>query len=86
VELSRNFQVRSRKPDPLAAHIVHVREDRRDAAGLSGRFGSPRGRVKMFDQNLVHALVGGKDPHCCSAEFSVNFPLTRGHVSPLLDL
>src|ERR1700730_10026366 len=30
VELSRNFQMRSRKPDPLATGIVHVREDRCD--------------------------------------------------------
>jgi hypothetical protein len=86
VELSRNFQVRSRKPDPFAPHVVHVREDRRDAAGLAGRFRSPRGRVKMFDENLVHALVNGKNPHCGSAEFSLNFALMRGHVSLLLDL
>jgi hypothetical protein len=65
---------------------VHVREDRRDAAGLAGRFRSPRGRVKMFDENLVHALVNGKNPPCGSAEFSLNFALMRGHVSLLLDL
>jgi hypothetical protein len=86
VELSRNFQMRSRKPDPFAAHIVHVREDRRDAAGLAGRFRSPGGRVKMFDKNLIHALVGGKDPHCGSSEFSLNLVLTRSHRSLLLDL
>jgi hypothetical protein len=86
VELSRNFQVRSRKPDPFAAHIVHVREDRRDAAGLAGRFRSPGGRVEMFDEHLIHPLVGGKDPHCGSSEFSLNFALMRGHVSLLLDL
>jgi hypothetical protein len=78
--------MRSRKPDPLAPHIVHVRENRRDAAGLAGRFRSPRGRINMFDEHLVHALVGGKYPHCGAAEFSVNLALTRGHVSPLLDL
>src|SRR6266849_3964843 len=80
--------MRSGKPDPLAADIVHVREDRRNGADIvfAGRFGSPGGRVKMFDQNLVHAIIGGKDLDCGSAELSVNPGLTRGHGSLLLDL
>jgi hypothetical protein len=65
------------KPDPLGADIVHVRENGSDGTGLAGRFGSPGGRVKMFDKNLVHALIGGKDPDCCLAELSVNLVLTR---------
>src|SRR5208283_3558952 len=85
VELSWNLQVRSRKPDPLAADIVQVREDRRNGAGLAGRFGSPGGRVKMFDKNLVHAIIGGKDLDCGSAELRVHLVLTRGHGSLLLD-
>jgi hypothetical protein len=64
---------------------VHVREDRRNGAGLAGRFGSPGGSVKMFDKNLVHAIIGGKDLDCGSAELSVNLVLTRGHGSLLLD-
>jgi hypothetical protein len=40
----------------------------------------------MFDKNLVHALVGGKDPHCGSTQLCVNFRLTCGHGSLLLDL
>jgi hypothetical protein len=63
-----------------------VREDRRNGAGLAGRFGSPGGRVKMFDKNLVDAIVGGKDPDCGSAELRVSIVLTRGHGSLLLDL
>src|SRR5216684_8743569 len=86
VELWRNLQVRSCKPDPLGADIVHVREDRRNGADLAGRFGSPGGRVEMFDKNLVHAIIGGKDLDCGSAELSVNLVLTRGHGSLLLDL
>ena len=86
VELWWNLQVRSRKPDPLGADIVHVREDRHNGAGLSGRFGSPRGRVKMFDKNLVHAIIGGKDLDRGSAELSVKLGLTRGHGSVLLNL
>src|SRR5713101_302430 len=80
VELSWNLQMRSCKPNPLAADIVHVREDRRNGADLlfAGRFGSPGGRVEMFDKNLVHALIGGKDLDCGSAELSVNLGLTRG--------
>jgi hypothetical protein len=85
VELSWNLQVRSRKPDPLGADIVHVREDRRNAAGLTGRFGSPGSRVKMLDQNLVDAIIGGKNLDCGSAELSVNLALTRGHGSVLLE-
>src|SRR6266851_5569840 len=87
VELCWNLQMRSCKPDPLAADIVHVREDRRNdtGAGLAGRFGSPSGRVKMFDENLVHAIIGGKDLGG-SAELSVNLGLTRGHGCVLLDL
>ena len=88
IKLSRNFQMRSGKPDPLAADIMHVREDRGDGpgAGLARRFGRPGGRVKMFDKHLVHALIGGKYLDCGSAELSVNLGLTRGHGSLPLDL
>jgi len=48
VELPWNLQTGGCKPDPLGADIVHVREDRRNGAGLAGRFGFPGGRVKMF--------------------------------------
>jgi hypothetical protein len=86
VELGWNLQVRSCKPDPLGANIVHVRENRRNGADLAGRFGSPGGRVKMFDKNLVHAIICGKDPDRGSAEMSVNLVLKHGHVPLLLDL
>src|SRR6266851_28976 len=93
VELSWNLQMRSCKPDPLAAYIVYVGEDRGDGTGArrAGRFGCrrsgpPGAGVKMFDKNLVHALIGDKNLHCCSANFSVNTVLTigvwtRGHRS-----
>jgi hypothetical protein len=93
VELRWNLQMRSGKPDPLAADIVHVREDRRNGADLAGRFGCrsccPGGRVKMFDQSLVHALIGGKDLNGGSVELNVKFglaigDLTRGHGGSLL--
>src|SRR5437667_3171037 len=98
VELWWNLQVRSCKPDPLAADIVHVREDRRNGADVvfAGRFGCrrsgpPGGRVKMFVKNLFVAFVGEKDPggkvlDCAWAELSVNLGLRRGHGSLLLDL
>jgi hypothetical protein len=63
-----------------------VREDRRNGAGLAGRFGSPGGRVKMFANNLVHAIIGGKDLGCGWAELSVKLVLTCEHGSLLLDL
>jgi hypothetical protein len=66
---------------------VHVREDRRNAADFvcAGRFGSPGGGGKMFDENLVHAIIDGKDFDCGSAELSVNLGWTRPHDSLLLD-
>ncbi len=95
-KLSWNLQVRSCKSDPLRADVVHVREDRRNGADLAGRFGSPGGRVKVFNKNLVHALISGEDLHCGSAQLCVNLSrvsllrvkllLTRGHGSLLLDL
>jgi hypothetical protein len=78
--------MRSCKPDPLAADIVHVREDRRNGAGLAVRFGSPCGRVKMLDKNLVDAITRGKNLNGSSSELSLNLGLTRGRGSLLLDL
>jgi len=81
LELSRNFQMRRREPDPLAADIVHVGEDRRNGAGLAGRFGPPRGRFKMFDQNLVHPFVGSKNLDRGSAQLRVNLVSSHSHGS-----
>ncbi len=91
VEPCWNLQMRSRKPDPLAADIVHVREDRHNGPGLAGWFGSPDGRGKMFDKNLVDAIIGDKDLDCSSPELGVNLgltidDLTRGHGSLVPDL
>lgn len=83
VELWWNLQVWNGKPDPLGADIVHVREDRRYAAGFAGRFGSPGGRVKVFDKNLVHPIISGKNLDRGPAELRVNLVLTRGHGSLL---
>src|SRR5271157_1454510 len=77
VELWWNLQVRSCQPDPLGADIVHMREDRGSGAGVAGRCGDTDVRVKMFDERLVHALIGGKDLDCGSAELSVDRGLTN---------
>jgi hypothetical protein len=45
VQLRWNLQVRRRKPDPLGADIVHVREDRRNRATFAGRSRAPRFRI-----------------------------------------
>ena len=84
VELGWNLQVRSGKPHPLAANVMHVSEDRRNSADVAGRFGLPCGRVKTFDKSLVHAIVGGKYPDRRPAELSVDLGLTRSHGSLLL--
>jgi len=86
-KLSWNLQVWCCKPDPLGAHIVHVREDRRNSAGFAfaGRFRFPGSRIKMFDQNLVDPIIDGKDLDCGAAELTLNLGLTHGHGSILLD-
>ena len=91
VELGRDLEMWSGEPDPLGADIVHVSEDGRDRScpaawsGVAGPIGwrlcFPGGRVEMFDQKLVHAIVGGKDMERSSTELSVNLRLTRGHGS-----
>ena len=55
-------------------------------ARLAGRLGSPGGRVKVFDENLVDAIVGGKDPDGGLSELLVNLGLTLGHGSLLRSL
>jgi len=88
LELSWNLQMRSCKPDPLAAYIVYVDEDRGDGAapGLARWLGSPGGRIKMLYENLVHAIIGGKRTGRSSAELTVNTGLTIGHGSLFFDL
>jgi hypothetical protein len=61
-------------------------EDRRNTAGLPGRFGRPGSAVEMFDKNLVYAIIGGKDLDCRPAKLNLNFVLTRAHGSLLLEL
>lgn len=61
VELWRNFQVRRCKPDPLAADIVHVGEDRRNGADVAGRLRHLCGGVEVLDEELVEALVCRED-------------------------
>jgi hypothetical protein len=45
---------------------------------LPGGFALQAVGVKMLDKNLVHAVIGGKDSDCGSAELSLNLVLTRG--------
>jgi predicted transcriptional regulator len=78
--------MRSCKPDPLGANIVHVREDRRNGASLAGRFGSPGVGSRCSIRTRFIAYIGGEDLDCGSAQLSVNLLLTRGHGSVLLDL
>src|SRR5580704_11101220 len=84
VELRWNLQVRSSKPDPLGADIVHVSEDCRDGASLAGRFGFPGGKGKMLDKKLVDAIIDGKYLDCRGAEWSLRLAFTRGHGGSLL--
>ena len=72
IKLLRNLQVRSRKPHPFAAHIVHMRKNRPNGADLPGRFGAPRCSIKTFDKHLIHALIGGKYPCRRSSQLARN--------------
>ena len=82
IERSRNSQVRSGEPDPLAAHVTHVGEDCRNGADivfarvlagqLGCRFPSPGGRVKMLDQHLVYAVTSGEYLDRRPAKLGVN--------------
>ena len=71
----------SRQPDPLAAHIVHVRKNGRYGTDFAGRFGPPCRRVKLFDENLVDAIVRRKDSDRGAAELGVRLVLMRAHGS-----
>jgi hypothetical protein len=63
---------------------MHVRKNRGNRAHLPRRFGSPRCSIKMFDNHLIHALIGGKDPQRSSPQLSLILVFTRAHRSPLL--
>jgi hypothetical protein len=62
MQLSWNLQVRSGQPDPLGAHVVHVRKNRRNTAQLTRSFGVPRMGIKIFDQHLIHVIVHSENP------------------------
>src|SRR5712664_4101329 len=60
IERCWTLQMRRCKPDPLAADIVQMREDGRDrpaTAFLTRRLSSPRTRVQMGEDELVHGVV-----------------------------
>ena len=39
---------------------MHVREHCGNGASFGGRAGSPGGRIKVLDESLIHAVIGGK--------------------------
>ncbi len=60
IEQRRTLEMRSCKPDPLAADIVQMREDGRDGpaiAFLTWRLGAPRTRVEIGEDELVHGVI-----------------------------
>jgi len=84
-KLSRNFQMRRGEANPLAANVMHMREDCRDAAGLipAGQLRLPRRWGQTLDQHLVDAVVeqedtGGRDLKRGWAGFRVGLRWTRG--------
>ena len=63
-----------------------MRKNRRNAPHISGRLRSPCGWVKMFDQHLIHPIVGDKDLHCALSKLRLNLGLTLSHCSLFLEL
>lgn len=86
IELSWNLEVRSRKPDPLTTHIVHVRENRSYVADLAGRLRRPCVGIKMLDESLVYAIVNCEYSRRRTAELRGDDRFTCGHDSLLLAL
>jgi hypothetical protein len=61
IKRSGAFQVRRRIPQPDEAAVVKMHEDRSDGPAVvsgSRELRSPRLRVKVFEQELVHCIVG----------------------------
>ncbi len=58
-----------------------MREDRRNAAYLARRLGPPRGRVKLFEKDLVHPLISSKDPNRSLSEWSMDLRWTHNSSS-----
>jgi hypothetical protein len=56
-------------------------ENRCNGARFAGGIGSPRGRIKIFNKDLVYAIVGGEGLDGRPAELGVNPGLTRSHGS-----
>lgn len=40
---------------------MHVREHCGNGASFDGRPGSPSGRIKVLNESLIHAVIGGKN-------------------------
>src|SRR5712692_6153903 len=61
VQPGRQLQMRSRKPQPLAANVVDVSKYCSNGASLAaGRFGSPRAGIEMLQQDLIYPVVDSK--------------------------
>ena len=73
----------SGQPDPFAADVVHVGEDRCNGADIAGRPHLPYSRVEMLDDELVHSLVDGKYARGGWAELRLKLGFARGHDSSL---
>ena len=81
--------MRSCKPDPFAANIVHVGENRCDGANSrTGRgFCPPRRGVKMLNEHLVDEVVEeeelrGRALESSAPELPVNLGSARFQSSP----
>src|SRR5437868_10175740 len=84
VGLSRNFQMRRRKPQPLPPDIVDVGEDGSDGASFrTGEFCLPGAWIEMLEDELVHALVGGPNLERNFAEIRRHSDSAAGHEPPV---
>jgi hypothetical protein len=60
IELGGKLHMRGGEPQPLATNVVHVRKNSCNGPRIAAvRLRSPRPRVQMLEDELVHAIIHG---------------------------
>jgi hypothetical protein len=80
VEWGRELKMWGRQPQPFAANIVNMRENRGDRPSLTpGQFRAPRRRIEMLENHLIHPFIYGVTLHQYLAKIDANVSLGSGH-------
>jgi len=84
VQQRRNREMRRSQPHPLAAHVMHMSKNRRNRPHPARRLRLPHCRIKRLDQELIHPLIGSKNPHRRRPNLPINLVDTRAQTNQLL--